>query len=58
MVKINNCAPYTKDNKYIVAREVNNEFWFWGAWQDFYAAQYAADEIGGKVYKIEDCILN
>ena len=46
-MKINNTPNTAK--RYIVAREVNDELWFWGSWDDRDRANQVAIEIGGIV---------
>ena len=54
-MKVNNLPAYAYDHQYIVARECDDEFWFWGAWDDLQAAQEVATEISGTV--IETALL-
>ena len=49
-VKINNEPVYAKDYEFIVARECDNGWWFWGAYADGYKAEQAALEINGVVF--------
>lgn len=46
---INNLPTYANEYKYIVARRVDGELWFWGAWNDLNKANEVALEIGGEV---------
>ena len=46
---INNLPTYANKYKYIVARRVDGELWFWGAWNDRNKANEVAIEIGGEV---------
>ena len=46
---INNLPTYANEYKYIVARRVDEELWFWGAWNDRNKANEVALEIGGEV---------
>ena len=46
-MKINNMPEYATHRKYIVARRVDGELWFWGAWDDRDRANEVALEIGG-----------
>ena len=46
---VNNVPAYAYDHRYIVARECDGEFWFWGAWDDLQTAQGVATEISGTV---------
>jgi hypothetical protein len=41
---------YAYDHRYIVARECDNDWWFWGAYDDQFKATIAAEQIGGVVY--------
>lgn len=50
---INNIPKYAEDRKYIVAREVDGEFWFWGAFDDNNEAHRTAGEIDGYVFDRE-----
>ena len=45
---INN-MPKNTEEKYIVARRVDGDLWFWGAWNDRNRANEVAMEIGGEV---------
>lgn len=46
-VTINNVPEYAKNYEYIVARKVDTELWFWGAYSDRdRAEQVAIDEDG------------
>ena len=40
-IKINNVAPDA--DRYIVARLVEGELWYWGSWEDEKAARRVAD---------------
>ena len=44
--KINNLKDYALDHKYIVARIVGDELWFWGAWDDDQRAEEVARQLG------------
>jgi len=46
---INNIPAYANSYKYIVARRIDGELWFWGAWNDRGEANEVALEIGGEV---------
>lgn len=46
-MKINNIASYAESKKFIVAREVDGDLWFYGAWDDRDQANEAALEVGG-----------
>ena len=45
-VKINNVEKYAMNKKYIVARVVDHEFWFYGAYNDIKWAEEAATLLG------------
>lgn len=47
--EIHNAPRYAEEYKYIVAREVNGDLWFWGAYSDVFKADQAAEEINGVV---------
>ena len=46
---INNLPAYANEYKYIVARRIDGELWFWGAWNDRNKANEVALEICGEV---------
>lgn len=48
--KINNLPKYAEDKKYIVARRVEGELWFWGAYDDPNKAVDAVMEIRGELF--------
>lgn len=47
---INNKPDYAKDYEFIVARECDGEYWFWGAYENGFEAGRIALEIGGVVF--------
>lgn len=47
-MKINNLP--NKLSKYVVARNVDGEYWFWGTWQDEATAYRVAEEEDGQVF--------
>lgn len=49
MIRINDLPAYACDYKYIVVSKVNNEYWFYGSFNDFERAMRIADKIGGWV---------
>lgn len=49
-IKINNEPAYAKNYEFVVAREVDGEYWFWGAYADGFKAEQAATEIGGVIF--------
>lgn len=44
-----NIPEYAKEKKYVVMREVDGEFYFWGAWDENERANQVASEINGVV---------
>lgn len=48
---INNLPNYSENYAYIVAREVDGEYWFWGAYNDRNKANEIAENIGGEVFE-------
>lgn len=49
-MKINNLPNYAKNMEFIVVREYDGEYWFWGGYdKDANRAYQAAKEIGGIV---------
>lgn len=48
--RINNLPEYAKYMSYIVAREVDGEYWFWGAYDNEHMAEQVAYEIDGQVF--------
>ena len=46
---IYNLPDYANEYKYIVARRIDGDLWFWGAWDDRNEANKVALEIGGEV---------
>ena len=53
-VIIRNVKTYATEYKYIVARRVDNEWWFWGAWNEYNEAFDAATNINGCVFPREE----
>lgn len=47
IMEIQNLPEYAKNHKYIVARMLDNDYWFYGAYDDIEQAQRIAQEIGG-----------
>ena len=55
---INNVPKYAMEafvfnNEYLVARYINEEFWFWGTYPTNKEAVEASIEIGGIIFKYE-----
>ncbi len=44
-----NAPEYASHYEFIVARKVNDNLWFWGAYSNGSKADKAAREIGGEV---------
>lgn len=42
-----NMPEYANDYEFVVAREVDGDYWYWGAYSDGFKAEKAAIEIGG-----------
>lgn len=47
---INNIPAYAAKHAYIVARKVNGEYWFYGAYDTFNRAMEVAWEVDGIVF--------
>ena len=50
MGHIKNLPNYANDYAYVVARKVDGEWWFWGAYNDHTDAANAAWEVDGNVF--------
>ena len=48
-VEVKNCPKYVEQYDYIVARLVEGDLWFWGAYSDLDKATKAANEVKGIV---------
>lgn len=48
-LNIINMPEYAKDYEFIVARKIDDYFWFWGAFADGFKAENVAREIGGVI---------
>lgn len=46
---IKGLPEYAKDYEFVVVRLVNNDFWFWGAYESGFKADRIAQGIGGLV---------
>ena len=44
-----NVPDYAYHYEFVVARQVEDDLWFWGAYSDGFKAEKAACEIGGVV---------
>ena len=49
-IRINNKPSYANDYEFIVAREIDGEYWFYGAYADGFKADRVAMEIDGIVF--------
>lgn len=45
MYKVNNMSENALNYKYVVAKQYNGEWWFWGSWNDFSKATEAAVDL-------------
>ena len=50
IIKINNEPEYAKNYEFVVARKVDGEFWFYGAYADGWKAEEVATEIHGIIF--------
>ena len=55
-MKINNIPDYAKEKKYIVYREVNDENWFYGAFNDLCKAAMSAGAVNGRLVENDEKI--
>lgn len=56
MTKINKLPEYAREYKYVVARESDDEmWWFYAAYDDIHTAQAIAKRIGGEVFETDGC---
>lgn len=49
-MEILNMPKNVEKYKYIVAREVDGEFWFWGGYNKIETAAEVAEEIEGEIF--------
>lgn len=49
MLRINNLPDRCKNKKYIVCDKVNNEYWYYGAFDELKRAQEVAKFIDGEI---------
>ena len=54
MMTIQNVPEYAKNYKYIVARRVDGELYFWGAWNDKDKANNISHELGDGIVIINE----
>lgn len=48
-MKIQNMPEYANHYEFVVAREIDGELWFWGAYADGYKANQVAHDITGVI---------
>ena len=53
-MKVNNLPADAHDHKYLTFRYVNDEAWFYGAWDTYDQAFKQAREIRGYIIPIEE----
>lgn len=51
---VNNLPGYASGHEYVVARCVDGELWFWGAYDELDNARDAAEDVEGCVLFVED----
>lgn len=56
MTTIQNLPAYAADYRYTVARFVEGEWWFWGAYDELRRASHAAFEEGGEVFETSEIV--
>ena len=44
-----NAPDYAYHYEFVVARQIEDDLWFWGAYSDGFKAERAAREIGGVI---------
>lgn len=54
MITILNCSKYSLTCEYIVARWVDGDWWFYGAWNNMERAYGVAFVEGGQVFKTSE----
>lgn len=60
MYNLVNAPEYASHYEFVVAREVDGDYWFWGAYTDGFKADKIAHEIGGVIFhnvRIQGCDL-
>lgn len=48
-MKIMNMPEYANHYEFVVAREIDGELWFWGAYADGFKADQVAHDVAGVV---------
>ena len=51
MIEIKNLPPYHEH--FVVAKNIDGDYWFWGSWSEEKPAYEAAHRIGGYVFERE-----
>ena len=49
MINIQNAPAYAWDYEFIVVRQINDDYWFYGAYEDGFKASQVACEIHGLI---------
>ncbi len=60
MLNLINAPEYASHYEFVVAREIDGDYWFWGAYADGFKADRVAREIDGIVIhnvRIQGCDL-
>lgn len=51
---VRNMPDYAWHKNYVVARECDGDYWFWGGYDKVETAIEAANEIHGEVFAVKD----
>lgn len=60
MYNLVNAPEYASHYEFVVAREIDGDYWFWGAYADGFKADQIAHEIDGIIIhnvRIQGCDL-
>lgn len=60
MINLINAPDYASHYEFVVAREIDGDYWFWGAYSDGFKATQVAYEVSGIVIhnvRIQGCDL-
>ena len=49
MMNLMNMPEYADHYEFVVVREIDGDYWFWGAYSDGFKAEQVAMEIGGMI---------
>lgn len=49
MMNLMNMPEYADHYEFVVVREIDGDYWFWGAYRDGFKAEQVAMEIGGVI---------